>query len=32
MFPLMQEFYAGRITAENLLKKYESKVNEILSR
>jgi ABC-type glycerol-3-phosphate transport system substrate-binding protein len=32
MFPLMQEFYAGRITAENLLKKYESKVNEILAR
>jgi len=32
MFPLMQEFYAGRLTAQKVLDTYEAKVNGILKR
>ncbi|CAK0753482.1 putative Bacterial extracellular solute-binding protein [Gammaproteobacteria bacterium] len=31
MFPLLQEFYAGRLTAEQVLATYEAKVNKILA-
>lgn len=31
-FPLMQEFYAGRLTAQQVLNAYEAKVNVILGK